>query len=77
MLANLGERRAIGPAAALALLGVFYALVLVVMGRVVVPEKMLDAYGQNRTGVLALVLPFLLGVFVLFASMATATLYVK
>jgi len=77
MLANLDERRAIGPAAALALLGVFYALVLVVMGRVVVPEKMLDAYGQNRTGVLALVLPFLLGVFVLFALMATATLYVK
>ena len=75
MLANLDERRAIGPAAALALLGLFYSLILVVIGRIWLPEKMLDSSGFNGTGLLTLVLPVLFGVIALSGLLASTTFY--
>ena len=75
MLANLDERRAIGPAAALALLGLFYSLILVVIGRIWLPEKMLDSNGFNGTGLLTLVLPVLFGVIALSGLHASTTFY--
>ena len=75
MLANLDERRAIGPAAAMALLGVLYSLILVVIGRIWFPEKMLDPNGLNGTGLLALVLPVLFGVVALSGLLASTTFY--
>ena len=75
MLANLDERRAIGPAAALALLGLFYALILVVIGRIWFPKKMLDGNNFNGTGLLTLVLPVLFGVIALSGLLASTTFY--
>ena len=75
MLANLDERRAIGPAAALALLGLFYCLVLLVIGRIWFPQKMLDATGSNGTGILKLVLPVLFGIVALIGLLTSTTFY--
>ena len=75
MLANLDERRAIGPAAALALLGLLYSLILAVIGRIWFPEKMLDRNGLNGTGLLTLVLPVLFGVVALSGLLASTTFY--
>ena len=77
MLANLDERRAIGPAAALSLLGLLYPLVLVVIGRIWVPEKMLNKNGANGTGLLDLVFPVLFGILVLSGLMVSSTFFIS
>jgi hypothetical protein len=77
MLANLDERRAIGPAAALSLLGLLYPLVLVVIGRIWVPEKMLNKNGSNGTGLLDLVFPVLFGLLALSGLMASSTIFIS
>jgi len=77
MLANLDERRAIGPAAALSLLGLLYPLVLVVIGRIWLPEKMLNKNGSNGTGLLNLVVPVLFGVLALSGLLVGSTFYIS
>ena len=77
MLANLDERRAIGPAAALSLLGLLYPLVLVVIGRIWLPEKMLNKNGSNGTGLLNLVVPVLFGVLALSGLLVSSTFYIS
>lgn len=77
MLANLDERRAIGPAAALSLLGLLYPLILVVIGRIWLPEKMLNKNGSNGTGLLNLVVPVLFGVLALSGLLVSSTFYIS
>ena len=77
MLANLDERRAIGPAAALSLLGLLYPLVFVVIGRIWLPEKMLNKNGSNGTGLLNLVVPVLFGILALSALLVSSTFYIS
>jgi len=77
MLANLDERRAIGPAAALSLLGLLYPLILVVIGRIWIPEKMLNKNGSNGTGLLNLVVPVLFGILALSGLLVGSTFYIS
>jgi len=77
MLANLDERRAIGPAAALSLLGLLYPLILVVIGRIWIPERMLNKDGSNGTGLLNLVFPVLFGILALSALLVSSTFYIS
>jgi hypothetical protein len=77
MLANLDERRAIGPAAALSLLGLLYPLILVVIGRIWKPERMLNKDGSNGTGLLNLVFPVLFGILALSALLVSSTFYIS
>ena len=67
MLANLDDPKAMGPAMALAYLGLMYALFLLCMGRIWFPGQTLDSEKNINTGFLALAFPVLIGAMITFA----------